>query len=383
MSLFSKKEAYLGIDLGSGGMKLVELHKTKGRAQLWTYGILDEELDLHVERRAGEPVGVSQAAGASGEKKGEAPAKPEDPRVLRYGGLLKELLASARVTTNRATASLPVSQIFHSVLTIPFIEAKKRDMMVKAEIEKLLPRPIEEMQVVHQEMPHEQGEENPSAGAQGKVKRYLRFLVTAAPKDLVSFYTAIFQKAGLQLEELETEAFALERSLVGRDPAVVMVVDIGSTRTNFFIMDSGLPATHRSIQIGGRDINLKLERLLGIPRENAEQAKRDFSRVNAKELPTAPFASVFDPIIKEIEYGFSVYMRQLGSENKRPEKIILTGGSAVFPPLVRRIEESFDARVFVGDPWARVVYQQGLKPTLDEIGPRMAVSIGLALRNIV
>ena len=41
----------------------------------------------------------------------------------------------------------------------------------------------------------------------------------------------------------------------------------------------------------------------------------------------------------------------------------------------------FPLRVFVGDPWARVIYQDGLKSILGEIGPRMAVSIGLGLRN--
>ena len=34
-------------------------------------------------------------------------------------------------------------------------------------------------------------------------------------------------------------------------------------------------------------------------------------------------------------------------------------------------------KVFVGDPWARVVYQQGLKGILNDLGPRMGVSIGL------
>ena len=40
MSLFRKKDSYVGVDIGANGMKLVELHKAKGRAQLWTYGIV-------------------------------------------------------------------------------------------------------------------------------------------------------------------------------------------------------------------------------------------------------------------------------------------------------------------------------------------------------
>ena len=47
------------------------------------------------------------------------------------------------------------------------------------------------------------------------------------------------------------------------------------------------------------------------------------------------------------------------------------------------IEKKFSMKVFVGDPWARTVYQDGLRQILDGLGPRMAVSIGLAMRNIV
>jgi Tfp pilus assembly PilM family ATPase len=39
-------------------------------------------------------------------------------------------------------------------------------------------------------------------------------------------------------------------------------------------------------------------------------------------------------------------------------------------------------KTYVGDPWARVVSPEGLRPVLDEIGPRFAVAVGLAMRDI-
>jgi type IV pilus assembly protein PilM len=237
----------------------------------------------------------------------------------------------------------------------------------------MLARPVEEMQIVYQTVPATPGE---------KDGHYLRLLVTAAPKELVMFYTAIFQKAGFQLEELETEAFALERSLVGRDPATVMVVDMGSERTSFFIIDQGLPFTHRSIQVGGRNIDAKLKQMLGVGSELIGQIKRDLCLPGVNNFNWLEFEAIIDPIIKEIEYGFNLYFKQSGNQNKKPEKIILTGGAAVFPPIRSHLEKVLGIKVFVGDPWARVVYQQGLKNILDEIGPRMSVAIGLALRNI-
>ncbi len=379
MSLFSKPEAYLGIDIGAHGIKLVELRKTKGRPQLWTYGIADQELDIHlpeVHDKTPEEILLEDSSvflnpqdNPKNKKTKEVP-KLDDPRIDKYAKLLKELVKRAKVTTNVATASLPVSYIFHAVLNLPKLEDKEVDKIVRAEITKMLSRPIDEMQIVHQKIPNDD-----------EKAKSMSILVTAAPKVLVQFYTLIFQKAGLQLQELETEAFALERSLVGKDKATAMVVDIGAERTNFFIIDKGLPLTHHSVNEGGNTIDTILSKALGIEKKMSSQIKKDLVRL--KDVPNDIFDPWLDVISKEIAYGFDLYLSQTGNEGKKPEKIILTGGSSVLPFIKNELEKKFPLRVFVGDPWARAVYQDSLKPLLDSIGPRMAVSIGLAMRNIV
>lgn len=377
MSIFSHHESYLGVDIGANGIKLVELRKTKGRPQLWTYGIVDEPLDIHLpevhEKNTEELIQEDSSSFRKDViKKKEFLADTKDPRIQKYADLLKELVKRSRTTTNRATASLPVSYIFHTVLNLPKVDEKEIGHIVMAEVKKMLPRPIEEMQIVHQIIP----EADPD-----KRKKYMRILVTAAPKELVAFYTAIFQRAGLQLQELETEAFALERSLVGRDTATVMIVDIGAERTNFFIVDQGLPLTHRSVNIGGDAFGNILTGILGVNTNEIEQIKKDLSKITTK-TDYDVFLSVIEPIEKEIEYGFDLFLHQTGNENKRPEKIVLTGGSAMLPFIADYIRARFSLKVFVGDPWARVVYQDSLKSLLDGIGPRLSVSIGLAMRNI-
>ncbi|MBT4120782.1 MAG: pilus assembly protein PilM [Candidatus Magasanikbacteria bacterium] len=379
MSLFKKTEAYLGIDIGAHGIKLVELHKTKGRPQLWTYGIAEEDLDIHLPEshtKSPEEILIEENSvflnSENGKKKKKAKELPQldDPRIDKYAKLLKELLRRSKVTTNMATASLPVSYIFHTVLNLPKVEDKEIEAIVKAEVTKMSPRPIEDMQIVHQKIPNED-----------EKAKTISILVTAAPKILVQFYTLIFQKAGLQLQELETEAFALERSLVGRDKATAMVVDIGAERTNFFIIDKGLPITHRSVSEGGNTIDTILAKALGVEKDLASQIKTDLSKM--QKVPSEVFMPLIDIITKEIEYSFDLFLSQTGNEGKKPEKIVLTGGASVMPFFKEEIEKKFPLKVFVGDPWARTVYQDGLKQILDGLGPRMAVSIGLAMRNIV
>ncbi len=374
MGLFANKEAYLGVDIGAHGIKIVELHKTKGRPQLWTYGIAQEELDIHLPKamvKTPEDLLDEQGSTKSVKKKEEKKIPQlDDPRIDKYSVLLKALLKKAKITGNKATASLPVSYIFHTTLNMPKIDDKEIDHVVRAEVEKVLPRPLDEMQVVHQKIP-----------SGGKEEKNLKILVTAAPKVLVQFYTAIFQKAGLVLQELETEAFALQRSLVGNDKATVMVVDIGAERTNFFIMDQSLPITHRSINAGGQTADKILSDVLGVGPELVEQVKKDAAKMDG--VSSEIFGNLIDPIVKEIEYSFDLFLHQIGNEKKRPEKIILTGGTSVLPFIKEEIQKKFPVKVFVGDPWARTIYQDGLKQVLDEVGPRMAVSIGLAMRNIV
>lgn len=380
MSIFSKSESYLGVDIGAHGIKLVELKKTKGRPQLWTYGIVDEPLDIHLQADAektaadllleDKPILARQMK----KKKGDEPLEFADPRIDRYADLLKQLLKAAKVSTRRATASLPVSYIFHAIVTLPKVDEKEIEHMVMAELKKMLSRPLEEMQVVWQKVPENEHD---------KQKKYLRILATAAPRELVRFYSAIFNKAGLELQELETEAFAIERSLVGRDSATAMVVDIGAERTNFFIIDQSLPLTHRSINVGGDIIDKILMANLGLEnKEQAQQVKFDLEYLK-NGIKAEIFEPVMEPIIKEIEYGFDLYLNQSGNIGKHPEKIVLTGGCSVIPFVREQIAAKFPMKVFVGDPWARTVYQDSLKSTLDQVGPRMAVSIGLALRNIV
>jgi len=48
MGILSKEKSYLGVDIGAHGLKIVELKNTKNRPQLWTYGILEQKLDIHL-----------------------------------------------------------------------------------------------------------------------------------------------------------------------------------------------------------------------------------------------------------------------------------------------------------------------------------------------
>lgn len=364
MGLFSKKAAsVVGIDLSGSSVKAVELRSIAEKPQLVTYGFVEQATDIV--------------------KNDDASAQAKAVK------LVKEVVKKARVMTTRVVAALPSFSVFSSVISLP--EMSKKDLVsaVRWEAKKFVPMPLEEMildwEVVEkkEEIKSEEGkkeeEKNPEEDG---VRKDVRVLLTAAPKALVSRYVSIFKQAELQLIGLETEAFALERSLVGNDRSPVMVVDIGNRVTSIMIFKESIPVLTRSIDMGGENITDTIMKTLNVDTDRAEQFKRDFGLTLGKEgnekIPkTIEF--VTNSIINEVRYVLNIFRSQ---SDEKLEKIILSGGSAFLVNLPQYLSSVFQVKVFVGDPWSRISYPIDLKSMLQEIGPRLAVPIGLALRDI-
>jgi len=365
---------------------MVELREEKKRPVLWTYGLTADLQDIHkiasvASEKTVDDLLRKQEGGEAMEKKTSGAgfvAVVDEAKAQKYADTIRAVRKNAKTVSTIATVSLPVSSVFHAVVVLPIVNKNELDTILKAEAKKLLPRPIEEMALDYHILP---------SSLESKTQKVI---INAVPRELVSFYSRVFQLAGLSLDALEPESAALARALIGRDTSLSMLIDMGAERTSFFIIDQSVPITHRSIESGGNKINSIIQNILDIDWKWGEQVKYDLMEYYSSFGSAADpnkfldiFMPVIDPIIKEIEYSFDIYLKQTGNEGKRPEKIILTGGAAIMPFLPQYISERFKIKCYVGDPWGRVVYQEGLRPVLRKIGPRMSVAIGLALRNMV
>ncbi len=355
-NLFSgqKHPSYLGIDIGFGGVKLVELQNEKGRARLTTYAHANLPSDSLDQSLLNDPTGT--------------------------GNLIKDMMVKARVTSKKAIAALPISSIFSSILNVPTIDEKELKDLTAAQAKKLIPLPLEDVSLDIKVIEKSEKKEG--------VKPTTRVLVTAAPKTLVNKYVEIFKQAGLELVSLETEAFAEIRSLIGKDRSTIMIVDMGMLRTNVMIVEQGIPFVTRSIATGGNAITQAIAKTLGLPIEQAEAMKRDIKSMQtfAPAGDISPILEVLvKPILEEIKYSFSLYQSQheaMGGAPKRIDKIILTGGSSMLPRLPEFLTQQMSVNSYLGNPWARVIYPLDLRPTIEELGTRYAVAIGCAMRDI-
>jgi len=364
MGFFSKKpSAYLGVDIGAGGVKVVELRNDKHRARLSTYGF-------------------AEAAVMSSN-----PASNLGTDLEAIAGTIREVCARAKVESNRAVTSLPIAAVFSAIISLPHMPEKELGAAVMWEAKKLVPLPIEDMIIDWKPLTALEAGSVPS-GARDPGHRgtgAMRVLLTGASKHLVQQYVTVFASAKIELISLETEAFALIRSLVGDDPSVVCILDIGAARTSMVIVDAGTPVLSRSIDVGGQAITRAIGEAMGVDQSQAEQMKLDMAVMSVGSatagLPTI-LAQTFAPVIQEVRYGMNLYLSQEAHRGRVVEKVILAGGTAMLPTLTEFFARELNLRVFVGDPWARVIYPVDLRPALDAIGPQFAVTIGLAMREV-
>jgi type IV pilus assembly protein PilM len=392
MKLFEKNLTYLGVDIGTTSIKIVELKNESGRPRLMSYGYVEEPVDIIHD---------------SSEKTIEKASK-----------IILKIIKESKMESKKIVASLPSFSVFSSTLSLPQMNSKDLPQAIYWQAKKFVPLAIEDMtldwkilsnkkQKNKSEIKIEKNKinsseksdfkkdenkkmegisnlsDNKEKNIENKPKKAndIKVLIAAAPKKLVMRYIDVFKRAELEVLSLETENFAMERSLVGGEKNPIMIVDIGSSTTDISVVEQGMPLLNRSVDVGGKTITKTIMNSLNVNEKRAEQFKRDigFSKEN-NSLPKV-IENIINPIINEIKYSFDLYASH--GSNKKIEKIILSGGSAFLPQLDSYLENLLKIKVYIGDPWSRIVYPLELKPVLKELAPRFGVSVGLAMREIV
>jgi type IV pilus assembly protein PilM len=93
-------------------------------------------------------------------------------------------------------------------------------------------------------------------------------------------------------------------------------------------------------------------------------------------------ADFFAPVVQEVKYLSDMYLKDEKNAGKLVEKMVVTGGSALIPNVAAHLAAALGTKVFLGDPWARVLTPEPLSPVLASIGARFSVAAGLAMREL-
>lgn len=344
---FGGDNLFLGIDIGDSSLKMVELRRKNRQIQLVNYAFSENVSEVNF-------------------------MKIDDINYL--ASAINKVKSEAGITGRKVTASLPTFAVFSSIINVVSIDKKTLAAAVNEEAKKVIPLPLEEMTLDWKVVPD----------ASGKIptKGNLQIFLTGSPKKLVRKYIEIFKAAKLELASLETETFSLVRSLLGNDKSSVMIVEIGANSTDFSIVRESIPVLNRSLAVCASTVTKVLAEKMGVPYAQAEQFKLDLSlglsADSREELPQM-IAGVLEPIVTEMQYMLDFFRSQ---NNGDVEKVVLSGGGAMLLNLADYFSKRLNLKVIVGDPWSRISYPAELKPVLSEVGPKLSVAIGLAMREI-
>ncbi len=345
MGFFSNSDnSFLGIDIGDSSLKMVELKKKGKKIYLSNYAFSENINDIKF-------------------------TKIDDTAYLAKA--IKKICQESHIKSKNVTASLPTFAVFSSIINLSGVNKKNMAAAVAEEARKVIPLPLEEMKIDFKLMPNELGTDRLNS----------RVFLTGSPKKLVRKYIDIFKQADLVLSNLETETFSLVRSLLGADKSTVMIVEIGANSTDISIVKESIPVLNRSLEICGSTISKDLMKLMGLDLAQAEQFKIDMSlsEKNTPSVLSPVIIKTIAPIVSEIEYMLDFFNM---SNQDKVEKIILSGGGSLLAGLPEYLSEKLNLQVIVGDPFSRVVYADELTSVIGEVGPKLAVAVGLALRDI-
>ncbi|MFA5746637.1 MAG: type IV pilus assembly protein PilM [Candidatus Paceibacterota bacterium] len=354
---FTKKEqqSFLGIDVGTASIKMVEISQKGKRKVLENYG----ELGMDA---------VYKESFRTFNKNTLLLSTNDVSRALRA------MIQEADFKATKAVFSLPDFATFFTTFDLPPMTAKEVPQAIEFEARKHIPLPTSEVVLDYQLLT-----KHPTDKERSKV------LLLAVPSAAVNQYKETAKKAELEIIALEAEVFGLQRALVKKDKTTVFLVDIGSQSTTLSVADKGLLKISFSFDTASKDLTFALSKSLRIGMPEAEKIKMkegiSYGGSNDNEKILGPILDSIITEIKKVIKSFSM------AEQRMPEEIILSGGTALLPGLAAYFQKNI-SREFKGitvrlaDPFADIFYPPALEKRIKEMGPTFAVAVGEALKGL-
>ncbi|MEE8496948.1 MAG: type IV pilus assembly protein PilM [Acidimicrobiia bacterium] len=345
MALFGRKRTTVGLDIGSGLIKMVVIDHSSGEPVLTKVAFASVVDDAIVE---GEVV---------------------DTGIVT--DTIKGLMATAGVKTKRVATAVGGRDVIIKKVTMDRMKETEAREMIRWEAEQHVPFDMDSVELDFQILDPE------GDGLQMIV------LLVAAKRQLVETKMALLAEAGLEASIIDVDAFALHNAFELNYPdaqqGVVGLVNIGHEITNVNILEEGLPVLTRDIPVGTRRFREDMQRERGISAEEADQLLQGFER---NEL--------LDPFLEtrgeELAVGIeraAAFLQSASRSSAGLTRLYTTGGGARVPGLNRVLADRLRMPVQLANPVERLRVAEGVFDTMniDEVAPLLMLPVGLALRT--
>ena len=344
MGLFGRKKSSVGLDIGSGFVKLVEVDRSSGSPEVARLAMRPLVQDAIVEGEVMDP------------------------------GLVAETVRSLFDEMGYKSRDVVTSVGGHDVIIkkIEMDRMKESDAreVIRWEAEQHVPFDIKSVELDFQILdPHGEGLQ-------------MDVLLVAAKRELVDDKVNLLMEAGVTPRVIDVDAFALHNAFEFNYPesknGVVALVNVGHEMTNVNILEEGVPVLTRDIPFGSRRIREDLQRERGLTSEQAEAVIQ--GREEVADLERFVESSA-DEIAVGIERASAFLMtRQSGAGLGR---IHLSGGGARVPGMAEALAARMNVATELVNPFERIPLRPDatMDVSVDDAAPMLLLSLGLALRS--
>lgn len=344
-------KSYLGVDIGTTSIKLVELKKAQGLPELINYAFLESY--GHLER-------LNNAIQTSA-------LKMLDRETTE---LLKILLKRGEAKTRDAVASIPEFSAFITLLELPVMPEGETTKAMQFQAKQYIPLPISAVTIDWLKV----GEKQDAKG-----NTIQQILLVSVPNEQIQKYKNIFRAAGLNLIALEVEGLSLARALTAGDDKTSLIIDIGSRSTCIAVAKNGLLKFSGQTDFAGGSLTQTISAGLNIRVRRAEDLKKQKGLKGTGgeyELSTL-MLPILDVIISEARRVKNNFEKGYG---ERVERVILAGGGANLLGIAPYVQEQLGLPTTKANPFSKARYASEAEPFINELGPAFSVAMGLGIR---
>ncbi|MBK5276684.1 MAG: type IV pilus assembly protein PilM [Desulfuromonadales bacterium] len=348
MFLFNKIKDVIGIDIGSNSVKLVQLKDLKGSYQLLNAGIVPLPPEAIVDNTIMDSSSIAVA--------------------------IKSLVSSLGVKVKDVACSISGNSVIIRKITLPAMPIEELEDQITWEAEQYIPFDINDVNMDFQIL-------SPDVYDPSK----MNVLLVASKKDIINDYVSVFSESGLQLSVVDVDSFAVQNAVeLNYDfdaEDVLALVNIGACVMNINVIKGGITLFTRDVQMGGNLYTEEIQKQLGVSGVGAESMKILSHETNNVELLDV-LEKVNESISQEIRRSLDFYNST--ANDARISKVFVSGGASKGYKLIEAISTKIGLPVEIINPFAKLKYnEKDFDPEyLQEIGPLMAVSVGLAMRRV-
>lgn len=336
-------KSFLGLDIGTANIKLVEMV------------------------REGKGVKVINAGLSPTPERAFLSEAEADQEEL--GRTIKKLFQDSGIKNREAYLSILESQVFTRVIETPKLSEKELAQSLKWEAEQYIPLPLDEVNMDFVVL--ERKEE----------KEKMKVLLVAAPLRLIEKYSKIASLAGLEIKALESESVAFSR-LLGSLGENLLILDFGAFFSSIYLLNGKVLLLVRVTNYGSHLLTKALISELNLPLTQAEEYKRTYGLETSQM--EGKVVAVLEPLVasllSELQQSLIFF------KEKYPEEVInrllLTGGGSLLPGLSSYLQEKLGFEVFLGNPWGNFLLEEKVSSQFSGQEILFSVATGMAVRDL-